>query len=157
MSHFERFTVDLLAWVCQSAALCTAHIRLWRLLLLGSLILIVSGCSSLGTGSSEQTLINRSEQRWQALIDNDFTAAYGFETPGYRSVYSVEAYRNRFGEHARWKSVRVRSVEIDNDVAHVKLALDFQSQLANGQMIDSQRFIEERWLLIEGEWWYSGR
>lgn len=148
--------VDSLSEFCQSAtAFLQARLRLLAMLLCAALL---AGCAGLGqSGSAEDRLSERAHARWQALIKADFDQAYEFETPGYRAVFSKQAFQNRFGRHVRWQDAEVRAVTLDGDTAEVRVLISYQALTPEGQLIDGSQPIWERWQLVDGEWWYTNR
>lgn len=147
--------VDTGSQFCQSAAILKRNPLRWLALL--ALTLVVSGCATLGQVTAEKQLAERAQQRWQALIEGNFDRAYEFETPGYRAVYSKKVFQNRFGGSVRWHSAEVREVSIDGDRAQVRMLIGYQTLTPQGETIDGERPIWERWQLVDGEWWYSER
>jgi len=147
--------VDTENQFCQHAAMMVKAPLQWLSMLM--LALVVSGCASLKQPTAESRLAERAEQRWQALIAGDFDQAYEYETPGYRAVYSKKAFQNRFGQNIRWQNVQVRDVTIADDMAEVLVLIGFQALSPGGHPIDGERPIWERWQLVDGKWWYSGR
>ena len=92
----------------------------------------------------------RALARWEAMIGGDWVAAYAFETPGYREVYTLNQYRNAFGGAVAWESIRFVGVE-NIDAQNVSVKLDLASTYENMPLLTP---ITERWLKKEGEWWH---
>jgi predicted extracellular nuclease len=89
------------------------------------------------------------------LARGDFGAAYAFETPAYRESVTEAQYRAQFGSAARWQSAESRSVELDEDRAKVGLIVRYQTVApAGGAVIPGERFMTERWIKVNEDWWY---
>lgn len=147
--------VDTENQFCQHAAMMVKAPLQWLSMLM--LALVVSGCASMKLSTAENRLAERAEQRWQALIAGDFDQAYEYETPGYRSVYSMKAFQNRFGRHIRWQDVTIQSVSVSDDVAEVQVMIAFKTLTPEGRVIEGLQPVRERWQLVGGEWWFSSR
>ncbi|NEX17206.1 MAG: hypothetical protein C1943_11375 [Halochromatium sp.] len=106
--------------------------------------------------SPEQRLQKRVEQRWEALTERNFEAAYAFETPGYRKTASLSQFQAQFGSAVNWLGATVRSVEIadSGDRAEVQVNLRYQGRSPLGGLYTSERAITERWIISKDEWWY---
>lgn len=151
----EALKVDMHGGFCKSVATRLKAIRHALLLLMFGLVL--AGCSSWNTLAHEDRLAQRAQARWDALVEGDFERAYEYETPGYRQVYSLQTFKNRFGHNVRWQNAKVRAVTPDGDVAEVRVLLSYKSLNLEGRLIEGERPVWERWLLVDGEWWYSER
>ena len=53
--------------------------------------LVFAGCASQGTApeSKQESIAQRAQSRWDALLAGDFETAYSYYSPGYRSTASV--------------------------------------------------------------------
>lgn len=147
--------VDTENQFCQHATMMVKAPLQWLSMLM--LALVVSGCASLKLSTAENRLAERAEQRWHALIAGDFDQAYEYETPGYRSVYSMKAFQNRFGRHIRWQDVTIQSVSVSDDMAEVQVMIAFKTLTPEGRVIEGFQPVRERWQLVRGEWWFSSR
>lgn len=151
----EALMVDIKGGFCKSVATKLKAVRSVLLLMLfGS---VLAGCSSWNTPNHEERLTQRAQERWSALVAGDFERAYEYETPGYRQVYSLQTFKNRFGQNVRWQDAKVRAVTLEGDVAEVRVLLSYKSLNLEGRLIEGERPVWERWLLVDGEWWYSAR
>ncbi|MFO7640901.1 MAG: hypothetical protein R6X17_06450 [Candidatus Competibacteraceae bacterium] len=127
------------------------------LLLLG-VLLVLGGPLAVGeTETAEKALRARVEARWQALVARDFARAYEFQPPSYRALHTVREYASDFGRDVGWKGVRIQEIEYDetSEAATVLLVLDYQFfSVARGDLLDMERYLGERWVKEDGEWWY---
>lgn len=133
-------------------------------LLAGAMLL--SGCASLGapddiTQASPEWLeaqkpriAERAEARWSALIAGDFDAAYQFSSPEYKSVFSLQQFRGKFGTAVVWNVARVKSVAYDHlSVAHVLVQVEYQAPVGL-QDVKGVREMTEKWLYSADSEWY---
>ena len=106
--------------------------------------------------TAEQQIRQRAEDRWAALSQRDFAAAYEYETPGYRSTVSIAQFQSQFGAAVRWIGASVESVTFaeTGDRAEVKVQLDYEAPDALGGLYTNRRAMFERWIASEGNWWY---
>lgn len=129
--------------------------------------LMMSGCSTVGaptdiTQASPEWLeaqkpqiAERAEARWKALIKGDFDTAYMYLTPEYRSVFSAQQFRSRFGGAVAWKLARVASVEYDrSNVAQVVVEVEYSAS-AGMHEVRGVRQMKERWVYTVGSGWYK--
>lgn len=100
-------------------------------------------------------IAERAEARWKALIKGDFDAAYLYATPEYRSVFSVQQFRGRFGSAVAWKLARVASVEYDrSNVAQVVVEVEYSAS-AGMHEVRGVRQMKESWVYTAGSGWYK--
>lgn len=117
--------------------------------------LALSACATLGSGTPQEQVSQRANQRWQALISADFTRAYNFNAPGYRAVISPEEHRATVGSAVAWvgaEAIKVDCPEANKCTATVRI--DFKP-LVGGRYGDKiNTHIDETWLFEDGQWWY---
>lgn len=107
------------------------------------------------TEQVERQLAARVQARWDAVIAGDYEKAYAFETPAYRSVFSMQQYRGRFGDAVTWKGARVLSSKYDKShMASVSVAVEYEAVVSLAGNIRSVRVMSEKWLYSDGAWWY---
>ena len=56
------------------------------------LAVVLSSCAAIAPRSPESAVKERAQARWDALVKGDFNAAYGYLSPGSRSVVSASDY-----------------------------------------------------------------
>lgn len=107
------------------------------------------------TKQVESQLAARVQARWDALIAGDYEKAYSFETPAYRSVFSIQQYKGRIGDAVAWKNARVLSSKYDeNHMASVSVAVEYEALVSLAGNVRSVRVMAEKWLYSDGAWWY---
>lgn len=117
----------------------------------------ISGCSPEPSSQSvapEQQIKARAEARWDALARGDFAAAYAFETPAFRAITSLEAFRSKYGHQVRWYGAQVREVKRKDKVAEVLLWVEYEVPMPNGESHKNRRGAKETWILKDGNWWF---
>jgi hypothetical protein len=120
----------------------------------------VSTPSSSSTADSVETrqaaLKQRVMDRWDALIRKDFAAAYAFASPGYRKLFSLGAFKGKFGSKASWRRVEVVKVDFKgDDAATVGITLHFAHYPPQAdKALDMKTYVNESWVFVDGQWWY---
>ena len=112
-------------------------------------LLAMAGCAMVKPRTAEETVLERSQARWDALVKSDVRAAYGFLSPGSRSVMTSEAYATtiRLGF---WKSAKVDKVVCaapDSCEAHVTIEYEFRGTRLKTPLLES-------WIKEGSDWWY---
>lgn len=126
--------------LCQRAAFCAA--------------LVLAGCASQTVVAPETLIRQRAAERWNALIAGDFASAYGFSAPSFKSIVSQDAFRGRIGSAVIWLGTEITQVDCAEVVqCKVKLRLDFKPVLGGGASQKMSTYIDETWLLEDGQWW----
>lgn len=103
------------------------------------------------------TLEQRVTARWDALIRKDFATAYSFNTPAYRSLFSLDAFRRNFAVgKVVWRRIEVLDVDFkDDDAAKVGINIHFvYYQAPAGKDIEMTTYAQEPWVQVDGQWWY---
>jgi hypothetical protein len=105
--------------------------------------------------AQKAVIAKRAEARWAALVAGDFAKAYGFESPEYRSVFSIQQFSGRFGGAVTWKLARTKSVEYDpGNVARVVVEVEYDAPIMAHGNVRGVRQMMEKWLFTDGDWWY---
>ena len=118
-------------------------------------MVLVAGCAStMSSVPPEEAVRARAEQRWQALVQDDFAKVYAFTAPSYRKIHSLEHFRDK-KQGAPMKWVGARILQIDCDAAKCVIEAEWESKLAipfrfNGTLKSALR---ETWVLEDGKWW----
>ncbi|WP_027995453.1 hypothetical protein [Simplicispira psychrophila] len=118
-------------------------------------ISLLTGCANTFAPVAAEDLVSqRAQQRVDLLLDRKYDQAYEYLAPSYRALNSVESYRGRFGDGAKWIDPKVANVECpteDRCVVKVKLKVLVVAR-GFGKPIDSN--MSETWLKEDGQWWY---
>lgn len=124
------------------------------------------GCASVAPedtdawrASQRPALTERAGARWAALIKGDLASAYGYLTPAYRDVVSLQQYMGRVGNVVDWRLARVRDVRYDSPtVASVTMEVTYKYALPGaGDVLESVRLLDEKWQYKQRDWWYISK
>ena len=124
---------------------------------LGVVLLLVfglGGCAGIGVKSGsvvdrQDTVRERAQSRWDALIKGDLDVAYKYLTPGTRSMVSLDVYRKKI-RPGLWEKASVQSVSCEADQCEVVMLVEYSYRDLNSRKIQ----VKELWLLDGSDWWY---
>lgn len=135
--------------------------RFWRwvfpLLMMAGLVWATDTVPTSPTSSDrEQVVRQRTQERWNALIRKDWTAAYSFEAPVFRAARSLEQYQGEFGKDIVWKAATVDRILFEGDeVATVYVNLQYQmARLIAGEAPTLETLVAEKWIRADDAWWH---
>jgi hypothetical protein len=117
-------------------------------LVAGVLTIVLFGCAAV-TPRSEAVVKERAQARWDALVKGDFNAAYGYMSPGSRSVTSATDYAAGL-RRGFWKSAVVDKVECGSAQScevHATIEYEFSG-------MRTKTPLRESWVRDGSEWWY---
>ena len=123
--------------------------------LMGALAL--AACATTPAPTPEEAVLERAQERLDLLLAEDLAGAYEYLSPGYRSGVTLPAYqREVLSRPVRWTSARAVASDCSEDVCNVRIALEFEVYAAVPGMsrFKSPGAGEERWLRIDGQWYY---
>ena len=111
------------------------------------------------TASAAGSLEARAKQRWDLLVAGRFAEAYDFLSPGYRAVNPREEYAaGLMGRPVRWLSAEVKEKSCPEGEAycdiHVDVQYEVQSTLPGVGSLKSVGPLQERWIEIDGSWYF---
>ena len=129
--------------------------RLALLTLLAASVLL-SACA-MTPASDDERVVERAQQRWDAVIAGDLETAYEFFSPGYRSTHSLID----FGVAERMRRVKRNSAEyVEHTCEESRCLVKFRVGFTVYQPVpgmpkyDSKSMVEDTWIKTNGEWWY---
>ncbi|HKJ18049.1 MAG TPA: hypothetical protein VJ984_11910 [Xanthomonadales bacterium] len=139
--HFERSNV----------------ISAFKLALLILPVVLLTACATTGGGSGGGPVAKRAQDRWDAVLANDFETAYQYYSPGFRSSQT----RGDFELSMRLRKVQFRNADYqdqscEEDVCTLKFSVGYQiaSPVPGLETWESKTTLEEKWVRTQGEWWY---
>lgn len=128
----------------------TATLRLGTLALAAAL----AGCASLAPVAPEEAVRNLANQRWQALVAQDFAKAYTYSTPAYRQLRTAAYYKaNRQGVPFTWLGAQVIRVDCEEKKCAVRIALESKPISPFGFKGTLSTGLDETWVQEDGQWW----
>lgn len=118
------------------------------------LCLFAVGCTSVSRvpETPEQAVKARAQERWNALVAGQFDKAFEFITPSGRSTLPIEVFRARLGG-SKWRGATVTSAVCEPEVCDLTVILDIEV-LPN---LPHKQPVSEKWLLVDGKWWFVYR
>ena len=134
-----------------------AELRLWKhsvnsalkQVVIGVLAVALSGCAAVAPRSAEAIVQERAQARWDALVKGDFNAAYGYLSPGSRSVITAPDYAASL-RSGFWKAGTVEKVECGSaQLCEVSATIEYEHM---GRRTKTP--LRESWIRDGSEWWY---
>lgn len=132
-----------------------------------SMALVLVGCDKAAeiAGSKEaasrENLEQRVEERWRARIAHDWGKTWEFESPAFREVFPKQLYVKKFSYTANWELTGLEVIEYDPEAAVASVVVRVMSRptkqtSAAARAIGAMsRELHEKWILVDGEWWFS--
>jgi hypothetical protein len=109
----------------------------------------VAACAGLDRRPPEEQVGARAQERWDALVKGDLKTAYGFLSPGSRSVMDLATYEASI-RRGFWKTAKIEKV-----VCATQQSCEAQGtieyELRAGR---TQTPIRESWLKEGSNWWF---
>jgi hypothetical protein len=143
-------------WISESSRLAHKPVRS---LAITMCILILSACSGQTSkqGDPGKVVVERAQNRWDALLAGDYESAYDYYSPGYRSKKSLID----FAVDIRTRRVRWTSAEfLDHSCTENACTVNFRVGFVVNKPVqgmdkwESGSVIEDKWIKTEGQWWY---
>jgi hypothetical protein len=129
--------------------------RLCRTFVTISLIALLSACAATQPAGGDAK--SRAQERWDALLSGDLDTAYALYSPGYRSSHSrVDFEIDLRSRRVRWTGAKVLEASCEADLCTVESKVDYKvNQPVPGvPEWKSSEQIEERWVRVDGQWWF---
>ncbi len=129
-----------------------------RVLLLACVIsgLFLSACAS-QTADPENAISARAQNRWDALLADDFETAYAFYSPGYRSTMSMIDFAVRIRtQPVRWTSAEYQDHSCTETTCTVRFKIGFivSKPVVGLDKWEDSSILKEKWIKTDGQWWY---
>jgi len=116
---------------------------------LAAALMALAGCATIAPEAPEAVVKDRAQERWDALVRDDFHAAYAYLSPGSKQVIDEKNYVERLRK-GFWKSAQVQSVKCASDrscEAQVSIEYEFQGRRTKTPL-------HESWIREGSSWWY---
>lgn len=126
------------------------------LLWLSVVLVLGAGCAE--PMSVEEEVTQRAQQRHQAMIERDFEKIWHLTSPGHRErVPLMDFVISQNRRPLRWLDATVERLECEDSVCKVVTQVKVRP-LGGGaafHRMEVTQPIEERWILVEDEWWFA--
>lgn len=130
--------------------------KIGGVLLAGMVGIAVAGCASMGGGLSkdapagvkEAAVGGRAKARWDALLRQDYEAAYDFFSPASRQTVSLAKFRGQ-KRVVRYRAANVDTVVCEREVCKVSISLTYDHAAMKGVVTP----LKETWLIEDGQAW----
>lgn len=116
--------------------------------------LTLAGCVALTPATPEQTVEKRAAEYWQARMTGKYEKAYELSTPAYRKLRSLEQFRQQFGGAVSVVSAEVVSVACEEQKCTARMKIGAKPALVGVKLGTMPMYLDEIWLLEEGQWWH---
>ena len=131
--------------------------RFPALLWLAGLVVALSISACAGSTARGQSIEQRAQARWDALLGKDFEQAYSYLSPGFRSSQSLGDYEMAFRlRRVRYDSAVYMDKQCETDACTVRLNMGYTltAPLRGVKIWKSKAVINEKWVRIKGRWWF---
>lgn len=140
-----------------------------RILAIAFIAALLGACAAPGSkpashspsGSPEATVERLSTERWNAMVEKRYMDGYNYYTPGYRSTTPADIFSVRLrSTNVRWDAAEFRSVKcLDANRCTAEFNIDYTvlSPARGVDDVSGEQLIEEDWLNIDGQWYFSPR
>lgn len=114
-------------------------------------LLVMAGCSSTGSsGTPEEQVARRAQERLDAMMAGDFERALAYTTPAFREGTTSNRYRGRYAGVGNWTNASVERVACEEERCNVTISVTYQMVRPN---IENTRPLDEVWITTGGEWY----
>lgn len=118
--------------------------------------LVVAACAATPAGP-EDTLVQRAQARWDAILARDYDTAYALYSPGYRSATSRTDFEIEIRSHRiSWTSATYREHACEGRVCTVTFDIEYTAPrpVPGVNKWEGKGTVEDTWIQSSGEWWY---
>jgi hypothetical protein len=122
-----------------------------------ALIALMSACATAPSEPKAEVVVERAKARWEALLDGDPNTAYSYLSPGYRSKVPYEDYLISLKlRRVIWTAAEYVDHTCEGEVCSVrfKVGIKVHRPVPGLDVFESSERLTERWLKIDGNWWY---
>ena len=115
----------------------------------------LAACAGIGaSGTPEERVKARAQERRDAIVKGDLVKAYQFFAPGYRGAVTIDSYRSSIGNAVQPVSARVEKVScetLEKCIAQVKVEIKPLAVPSFTGTIST--YSDETWIFEAGQWW----
>ncbi|UTF59839.1 hypothetical protein [Gilvimarinus sp. DA14] len=115
-----------------------------------SLFVGVTGCALLEPKSDEEVVAQRAQEWSNALLEQDYSSAYAYTSPGFKSRESARKYTKRYAGSGIWINTNVEKVACEVDTCEVVVKVRYKIQKQN---LTASTLLTEKWVKVDGDWW----
>ncbi|WP_234026761.1 hypothetical protein [Melaminivora suipulveris] len=115
---------------------------------------LLGACATTSNEPPEQAVQRRSTAYWQARMAGDYKKTYELSTPSYRQLRTLEQHRSKFAPTVAVKNAEVSKVSCQADRCVATLKMTVQPVLPGLNLGTIPMYVDETWLLQDGQWWY---
>jgi len=126
----------------------------------GVMAALITACAGPGqkASSPEELVSARAQARWEALLAERWDQAYGYFTPGHRSIEDPDTFRFRMqAKRVKWTAARVLGAECPEPrVCKAQVEVDYliRKPMRGVDVHRGTSSWQESWLRSEGAWYY---
>jgi len=116
--------------------------------------MLLSACAA--TGKKTETIEERVNGRWAALLAKDYEGAYEYLTPGFRSSVSLQQYQRSIeNRKVRWTSAKYVNSNCEESSCAVRVNIGYTvyGLLPGVKSMNSTQHAEETWILVDRKWY----
>lgn len=127
-----------------------------RTILIALPALLIAACAP--PPSDEEVVTQRAQERWNALVKNEFETSYEYHSPGYREENTtIEHIVGLSRRQIVWTAADVSEVDCDEARCVVTVQVAYRADGAPGVLsgLENDRPVREIWVRLDGQWWYS--
>ena len=116
--------------------------------------LALSGCAALSPSTPEQVVQKRATDYWKARVAGQVDKAYALSTPSYRKLRTEAQFKMQFGAGVNVEGAEVTKVSCEAEKCTTQVKLDVKPALAGMKIGTISTYLDEVWLLEDGQWWH---
>ena len=120
------------------------------------LAVLLGGCAA-APKSQDDIVIERAQQRWDAVIAGDLETAYTYYSPGFRATNSLIDYGVSMRvRKVRWTSAEYKSHDCEESRCSVVFDIGYKvgAPVPGVSVYEGSDVIEDRWIKTDGQWWF---
>lgn len=120
--------------------------------------LALTACQGEAPRSDEEVVRDRAQSRWDAVVAQDYQAAWAYYSPGFRETTDAPTYALDMARRpVRRTAATVQDVHCDGDRCEVTTRVRYRTIQGVSYLrgMELERDASETWIRIDGKWWYA--